>query len=165
MNSLLAKSPTEFNGVGVFIRLIDSIQLRYTLAVTELREEDKNFRATPESMSMLELQKHISALIMWSAKSVGATLESTTIPETFDERVIYINELCRQLKDHLLTMDDEALSKVSIYLKRADTHYSVWYLINGPLSDAIHHIGQMVSWRRISGNPVPRLSPFTGTSY
>lgn len=165
MESLLPDAPSEFNGVGVLTRLVDAIQVRYSIATSGLREEDKNFQATPESMSMLELQKHIARLIMWSASSVGVKLPNPTIPESFDEREAYINELCQTLRNHLLSMDDDTLSKATIYLKRADTHYSIWYLINGPLSDAIHHIGQMVTWRRISGNLVPRMSPFTGISY
>lgn len=29
-------------------------------------------------------------------------------------------------------------------------------LINGPITDAIYHTGQVVSFRRTSGNPIPK---------
>jgi hypothetical protein len=36
-------------------------------------------------------------------------------------------------------------------------------LINGPIADALTHIGQIVSWRRINGNPQPSgVNPFKG---
>ena len=113
----------------------------------------------------LDLQKHILQLLLWSADAVGVELPKKAIPDSFDERKAEIEKTCLHLRSHVALMDDQALSKITIYLKRADTHFSVWYLINGPLSDAIHHIGQMVTWRRISGNPSPRLSPFTGLTY
>lgn len=165
MDSLLPDVPKEFNGAGVLTRLIDTILVRYTIASSDLRVEDKHFQVTPESMSMLVLQKHILQLILWSAHAIGVELPKLAIPESFDERKAEIEKMCRLLRSHVAEMDDEALSKVTIYLKRADTHYPIWYLINGPLSDAIHHIGQMISWRRISGNPAPQISPFTGLTY
>ncbi len=39
-----------------------------------------------------------------------------------------------------------------------------WHLINGPISDALYHTGQIVSFRRASGNPIPSgVSVFMGT--
>ena len=34
--------------------------------------------------------------------------------------------------------------------------YPVWNLLNGPLADAIYHTGQVVSFRRTSGNPLQK---------
>ena len=36
------------------------------------------------------------------------------------------------------------------------TKFPVWNLINGPIADAIYHTGQVVSFRRTSGNPIPK---------
>ena len=36
------------------------------------------------------------------------------------------------------------------------TEYPFWNLINGPIADAIWHVGQVVSFRRASGNPLPK---------
>ncbi|HAP64159.1 MAG TPA: hypothetical protein DCR93_33310 [Cytophagales bacterium] len=39
-----------------------------------------------------------------------------------------------------------------------------WNVINGPLADAIYHTGQVVSFRRTSGNPLPKgVNVLTGT--
>ncbi len=38
-----------------------------------------------------------------------------------------------------------------------------WHVLNGPLADAIYHTGQMVSFRRTSGNPMnPKVNVFMG---
>ena len=34
--------------------------------------------------------------------------------------------------------------------------FPVWNLMNGPLQDAIYHTGQIVSFRRTTGNPIPK---------
>jgi len=36
-------------------------------------------------------------------------------------------------------------------------------LINGPFSDALTHVGQVASWRRINGNPILGANVFFGT--
>ena len=38
-----------------------------------------------------------------------------------------------------------------------------WHIINGPLSDALTHVGQINSFRRLAGNPVSGANVFTGT--
>ena len=40
---------------------------------------------------------------------------------------------------------------------------SFWHIINGPIADAFTHVGQINSFRRLSGNPVPKANVFTGT--
>ena len=35
------------------------------------------------------------------------------------------------------------------------TEFPFWNLINGPSADALWHVGQVVSFRRSSGNPFP----------
>jgi hypothetical protein len=62
-------------------------------------------------------------------------------------------------------MSDEEIDQTEVYLKRIDTHFSFWYLINGPITDVLTHIGQINSWRRIAGNPFDRISPFTGEPF
>jgi hypothetical protein len=44
------------------------------------------------------------------------------------------------------------------------TKFPYWHLLNGPISDALYHTGQIVSFRRASGNPIPSgVSVFMGT--
>ena len=39
----------------------------------------------------------------------------------------------------------------------------VWHLFNGPIDDAISHVGQITSFRRSAGNPInPFVNVFMG---
>ena len=38
-----------------------------------------------------------------------------------------------------------------------------WHVLNGPIADAIYHTGQIVSFRRTSGNPInPKVNVLMG---
>ena len=47
-------------------------------------------------------------------------------------------------------MNDSELAEME---KNTSRKLPFWYWINGPLADALTHVGQITSWRRISGNP------------
>jgi hypothetical protein len=48
-------------------------------------------------------------------------------------------------------------------LKKIETsNRPFWHIINGPLPDALTHIGQINSFRRLAGKPVKRAQVFTG---
>ncbi len=41
--------------------------------------------------------------------------------------------------------------------------FPFWHTLNGPISDALYHTGQLVVFRRASGNPMnPKVSVFMG---
>jgi hypothetical protein len=41
--------------------------------------------------------------------------------------------------------------------------YPLWNMLNGPLADAIYHTGQIVTFRRTTGNPSnKRVNVFRG---
>jgi len=164
--SLVPDAPVKFNGSGVMQRMVDAILIRYTIVTEGISETSIKYQATPESMSMVELQKHILFLINWVAKVMGMPKDpNLKRAETFEEYQQQIKKSCTMLSAHIANMSDEEISAKTVYLKRSDTHYSIWYLISGPMSDAISHIGQIATWRRIAGDPIPRISPFTGEEY
>jgi hypothetical protein len=37
-----------------------------------------------------------------------------------------------------------------------------WHVINGPIADALTHVGQVNSFRRLAGNPTPKANVFLG---
>lgn len=43
------------------------------------------------------------------------------------------------------------------------SEFPFWNLLNGPIADAIYHVGQVVSQRRTSGNPLSsKVNVFSG---
>ena len=66
----------------------------------------------------------------------------------------------------LMAASDEDMKNMGIIFKRGDTErkFDFWYAINGPISDSLWHVGQIVSYRRMAGNPFNgKVSVLTGT--
>ena len=53
-------------------------------------------------------------------------------------------------------MNLETIQKIQVVFERKGktSSFPIWNLLNGPLSDAIYHTGQLVSFRRTSGNTI-----------
>ena len=62
----------------------------------------------------------------------------------------------------LLKMDDSKLKICQFYSSYYDKNFPIWNILNGPLCDALTHVGQINSWRRLHGNPVFRANVFLG---
>jgi hypothetical protein len=68
----------------------------------------------------------------------------------------------KDIRDKLENMDDVELSNMHVYNPWGDEKIPIWLLINGPLADILTHTGQILSWRRIAGSPVPEANTFRG---
>ena len=55
-----------------------------------------------------------------------------------------------------MTLDELGLLKIKFNRGGVFSEFPFWNLINGPISDAIYHVGQIVSFRRTSGNPIEK---------
>ena len=67
--------------------------------------------------------------------------------------------------DELKGKSAEELNTLKIIFKRGEQEstFPLWNLLNGPIADAIYHCGQIVAFRRASGNPQdPGVSVFSG---
>jgi hypothetical protein len=60
--------------------------------------------------------------------------------------------------EQLKLMNPKELEALEVIFERGggQVRFPLWNLINGPISDAIYHTGQVVSFRRSSGNPIPK---------
>ena len=56
------------------------------------------------------------------------------------------------------TLKEEDIDKLQITFKSDDSEnsYPFFYLLNGPIADSFTHVGQIISFRRSSGNPIPK---------
>ncbi len=156
--------PSTINASSILKRLVQSLIFRFAHAVDGLNENDFLFRPTEESMSMHELLNHLYSLMRWSAASFDLKFDSVDRSDA-KELIKGFMTISESLEHHLDKINDEDLKEVKIYLKREDKHYPFWFLINGPLADALTHIGQILTWRRTNGNPCKKVSPFTGKAY
>ena len=84
---------------------------------------------------------------------------------TFADKRKRTLESLKEASDILKSAGSEGLEDYNIIFQKGDstTEMPFWNLINGPIADALWHVGQIVSFRRASGNPFnSKASVFTG---
>ena len=160
--------PENFTAATVAARMIDGLGFRYFWATENLRDEDLNFKPNDEARTVEETLGHILSL---SEVILNATKNEPRIrpaPEqvlTFEKLRRQTLENCNEASDILKANPEKSLEEYNIIFERSGTtsEYPFWNLINGPIADAIWHVGQVVSFRRSSGNPLnPKVSVFNG---
>ena len=159
----IAPPPQSFDGTSALARIVDGLAFRYYWSTDGLRPEDFEFRPGPDSMSTQELLDHILHLVFMIKQTVLNSDERETL-ETNDPWVMRKRALknLELVREHLQKLSDEALSGHQV-LKRDGRRFPVWNIMNGPVSDALTHVGQINAWRRLNGNPAASVDVFAGT--
>jgi len=137
------------------VRLLDGLGFRFRWSTEGLSEDDYGFRPAPDCMSIEELVDHVWDLVNWISQSVG--LDEFEKGDDASITRMRVLEIIHALREEYIPMSDEDLKEITI------RGMPFWHIINGPLSDALTHVGQINSFRRLTGNPAPNASVFTGT--
>jgi hypothetical protein len=153
-------SPKEFTAGTMAARMVDALGFRFYWASDSLTEKDLAYKANKEGRTSLETINHIYSL---SKTIVNSTLK---LPNTKEKEELSYTELrsktLQNLKtaaDILRTSDDVSQYKIIF----GDKEIPFWNQINGPIADAIWHCGQIVIYRRTTGNPMnSKVNHFTG---
>jgi len=152
--------PNDANSGNVITRMVQGLGYRYHWATEDLREQDLSYRPSAEAASMLETLEHIYGL----AEVIAHTAASKPNLRPLENTPSELTELRRQTLDYLQLASElfsgktaEEIQQLEVIFERGErvSRFPVWHLLNGPLADAIYHTGQVVSFRRTSGNPIP----------
>ena len=76
-----------------------------------------------------------------------------------------LTHACEDATKQLRNKSPEELAALEIIFERGgkQSTFPLWNMINGPISDIMYHSGQIVSFRRTNGNPLPKgVNVFTG---
>ncbi len=149
----------------VAARMVDGLGFRYYWATEGLREEDLAYKPSEDARTTAETIDHIYGL---SKVIVNSTLKKPNTasgkPEmTFADKRRRTLENFKTAADILRASND--LNEFSIVFQRGEesSEFPFWNQLNGPIADAIWHCGQVVSFRRSSGNPYnSKASVFSG---
>jgi hypothetical protein len=161
--------PAQYTPENVVARMIDGVGFRFYWATEGLRPEDLKFKPTKESRTSEETIDHIlglSTVILNGLQNIINTKsgeETSSLP--FDVKRQKVLENLKMASD-MLKSGNTSLEKSKILFKNGDktTELPFWNEINGPISDALWHIGQVVTFRRSSGNPFnAKVSVLMGT--
>lgn len=157
--------PAETYTTGsVISRMLDGLGFRYYWATEGLRPEDLKFKPTEEARTTEETLDHILGLSQIFVNSATGVANGAPQPQmTFEEK--RKKTLLNIQKASQIFIKETDLSKFTMVFGSGDkkAEFPFWKAINGPISDALWHVGQVVSFRRSSGNPFPKgVSVFHG---
>lgn len=145
----------NFTAETVVARMIAGLGFRYYWGTDSLRAEDLAYKPSSDSRSTLDLLEHIYGL----TEMVIYTFEGKEYPTGTHYNLTFeayrSGTLMNLKKIHDLLISGSTISKLSVKINYngQTMEFPFWNAINGPISDAIWHTGQVVSNRRASGNP------------
>ena len=143
----------EYTAGAVASRIIDGLGFRYYWATEGITEKDLAFKPTSESRTSAETIDHILGLSQVTLNAVLKKPNGKKETEmTFLQKRKKTLENLKKASDVLKVSEDISQYKI-IFGKK---EYPFWNALNGPISDATWHVGQIVSFRRSSGNPISK---------
>ncbi len=158
--------PDTYTSGTVAARVVDGLGYRYYWATEGLTEKDLEYQPGNEGRSAGETLDHIfrlSTTILNAAQSVANVRPAPKVELNWQQKRQKTLENFKKASDLFKT--SESLEQHKIIFQRGENtaEFPFWNLLNGPIADAIYHVGQVVSYRRSSGNPVnPFMNVFIG---
>ena len=157
--------PESYSQAEIVVRMIDGLGFRYYWATEGLTEKDLNFRLPNDSRSSIETVVHIydlSNMILNTALNLPIEKKSTEgmgFKEIREKTLFNLKEASDIFK-RTKNFNDHTI----VFLRNSEkVEYPFWNQLNGPIEDAVWHCGQIVAFRRASGNPISKkISVFTG---
>ena len=150
--------PDSYASGNVLSRLVDGLGFRYYWATEGLTQKDLDFKPSEGARSTYETMQHIYGLALTIVNAPTSTPNSGPVDwSQFTYETLRASTL-KQLKkasELYAGLSEEELAKAEMVFQNGDnrTAFPIWNMINGPIADAIWHTGQVVSFRRSSGNP------------
>jgi hypothetical protein len=156
----IPSAPDSYSASNILARMIDGVGFRYYWATIGLEQKDLDYSPDGDKRrSTQETLNHIYGLVDISRNAVlGVSSNSSTrvTPTDFNElrtkTLFLLEEASMYLRTHELDPENQ---KIVFESAKGNSEIPLWNVINGPVSDALWHIGQVVSFRRSSGNPFP----------
>lgn len=160
--------PESYSATNVLSRIVDGLGFRYHWATEGLTDELLDYRPGPSGRSVRETLAHIHNIVHMVEHSLtGDTYEipEPDLPSEVDVRLATLGALER-VSAMLRDADPARLNewRARFRVGEKDLEFPFWNTINGTMSDAIYHVGQIVSHRRAAGLPIdPHVNVFLGT--
>ena len=157
--------PESYSEAEIVGRMIDGLGFRYYWATEGLTGTDLAYKLPNDSRSSIETIVHIydlSNMILYTALNSPIEMMST---EGMEFKEIRKNTLLNLKQASDIIKKTKNFEDLSIIFLRNDKKikFPFWNQLNGPIEDAVWHCGQVVAFRRASGNPISnKISVFTG---
>ncbi len=149
-------------------RILDGLGYRYYWATKDLTSKDLAYEPGNEGRPTKDVLEHLlglSTMIANATQQLPNVRPRPTLDLTWEEQRAMTLKNVKKASDVLKASSDEAVEAMEIIFQRGEEKNAVpfWHLLNGPIDDAISHVGQITSYRRSSGNPInPFVNVFMG---
>ena len=160
--------PMTYTAATVAARMLDGLGYRFYWVSKDLRPEDLAYKPSEDGRTIEETMQHIYGLskttlnaIMTEPNVRSATREELNYEQLREKTLLNI----KAAADHLRNNPEIDLNEAKIIFQRGEkvSEFPFWNLLNGHIADAIYHTGQVVAFRRASGNPQQSgVSVFSG---
>ena len=157
--------PANYTQSTVISRMIDGLGYRYYWATENLRALDLDFKPDTLARSTFETMEHIYGLSFMILNASKNQVNHRRDPVQMTAKDLRLATLYNFKSASAAMALVENLEELNILFEGSTGRKALpfWYVLNGPLADAIYHTGQMVSFRRTSGNPMnPKVNVFMG---
>ncbi len=146
--------PETYNAGTVASRLVDGLGFRYYWGTAGLTESDLIYRPSEGARNVEETIDHILSLTQILVNAVNEKhFEGIEIDGlSYKDKRSKTLENIRKASEILKNANAEDLARYDMVFPSAK--FPFWNLINGPIADAINHVGQIITLRRSNGNPI-----------
>ncbi len=156
--------PEIYTAETVVARMVEGLGFRYYWATDGLRPEDLSYQPSEGARTSHETLEHIHGLTQVVFNCVSGKAHAAVEVSDWDFEKLRAETLNNLLEaSQALRSGNLKLEDLPIRFEGRDSEYPFWNQINGPIEDAVWHVGQVVSFRRASGNPFnSKVSVFSG---
>ena len=161
--------PDAYTEGTVAARMVDALGFRYYWATEGLTEENLAFRPSEDARSMGETLDHLYGLSETIANAPQAKPNIRPADwsgMSWEEKRRKTLDNIQRASELLKAGKEGDMEDYKVIFQRGEnsSDFPFWNMLNGPIADAIYHTGQIVSFRRSAGNPIPSgVNVFMGT--
>lgn len=163
----------NYSAGTVAARVMDGLGFRFYWATEGLRPEDlgyqpKGAEGNSEARTTEETIQHIYSL---SNVILNTAQKRATVSGELNTKISFA-ELRKKTLENIKTAADilrnapaDEIKEMKVIFKSdsGTREFPFWNILNGPIDDALWHVGQVITFRRSSGNPYNnKASVFTG---
>jgi len=110
--------------------------------------------SVPQLMKLRRIDYYAGTWKDNEGRTLIITGEQAKRPSSKIDQRDHVLDLIRMIREDITSMSDKQLAAVRI------EGLPFWHIINGPISDALSHVGQINMARRLMGKPTPEANVF-----
>ncbi len=159
--------PDDYGPGNVLSRMVDGLGYRYYWASEGLTETDLAYKIEENSRSTRQTLEHLHGLsrgILSASRDIPFQRQSAAELSYEDLRGQTLTNL-KMASEAFSGKSTDELSEMNVIFQnpQGNREFELWHVMNGFIADALYHTGQIVTYRRASGNPLnPKVNVFMG---